>query len=488
MSQFEDFGLSRGILRAISDQGYSQPTPIQAQAIPAVLQKRDLMAGAQTGTGKTAGFTLPMLQRLIATDTPGKKPRRRVRALVLTPTRELANQVYESVRTYGHYLHLRAAVIYGGVSMHPQTRTLRQGVDILVATPGRLLDHVGQGNLDLSHMEILVLDEADRMLDMGFLPDIKKVMDLAPPERQNLLFSATFSKQIKQLAEGLLKDPLSITVAADNSAAERVNQIVHPVERNRKRDLITHLLQRDGWEHVLVFTRTKHSANRLVKHLDKSGFRASAIHGDKTQHARMQALNQFKTGQVKVLVATDIAARGLDIDRLPYVVNYELPDSAENYIHRIGRTGRAGNEGTAVSLVCREERRNMRDIERLLKAKITQEVIADFAPESQAPISDFKPKKPKRKPSFNRDQGDFGTKSEGSKTYGKKKVKPSPRKEQGDFVAKSEGSKIDGKKKVKRTPSKRTKSFRWDPSSGDKPKSSSKGQGFDRPKRRPRTA
>lgn len=577
MSQFEDFGLSPGILRAVSDQGYSQPTPIQAQAIPAVLEARDLMAGAQTGTGKTAGFTLPMLQRLIASDVPGKKPRRRVRALVLAPTRELASQVFESVRTYGNYLHLRAAVIFGGVSMSPQIRTLRKGVDILVATPGRLLDHVGQGNVDLSGMEILVLDEADRMLDMGFLPDITRVMELAPKERQNLLFSATFSKQIKQLAETLLKDPLHISVAADNSAAERVNQLVHPVERRRKPDLITHLLKRDSWDHVLVFTRTKHGADRLVKHLDKSGFQAAAIHGDKTQHARMQALAKFKAGRVKVLVATDIAARGLDIDRLPYVVNYELPDNAENYIHRIGRTGRAGNEGTAVSLVCREERRAMRDIERLLKTKITQEVIEDFAPEKPVFDADQKPKKTQhkskarkeyggyagkrdgerseRKPKARKEYGGFAAKRDGDKferkantrkgsgefsakregqrqerkpqdykwysdfanksdsdmperklkvrkspsdavpktdrdqTEGKKKstrtpsnFKPKARKAQAEAVTKSGNSRGETKK-VKRTPTKRPKSLRWDLSGGEK-----SGQGFERPKRRTRSA
>ncbi len=376
---FDTLGLSTEILRAVSEQGYTEPTPVQAQAIPAVLQGGDLLAGAQTGTGKTAGFTLPLLQRL--SGTPASKGRRPVRALILTPTRELAAQVGESVSTYGKYLPLRSAVIFGGVKIGPQITRLRNGVDILVATPGRLLDHVQQGTLDLSRVEILVLDEADRMLDMGFLRDIRKILDLLPRQRQNLLFSATFSNEIKRLADKLLDDPALIEVARRNTASERVAQVVHPVDRERKRELLSHLITNGNWQQVLVFTRTKHGANRLTRQLEQDGISAAAIHGNKSQGARTKALADFKQGKIRVLVATDIAARGLDIDQLPHVVNFELPNVPEDYVHRIGRTGRAGNEGEAMSLVCVDEHKLLRDIERLLKREIPRAVIDGFAPD-----------------------------------------------------------------------------------------------------------
>ncbi len=376
---FDTLGLSTEILRAVSEQGYTEPTPVQAQAIPAVLQGGDLLAGAQTGTGKTAGFTLPLLQRL--SGTPASKGRRPVRALILTPTRELAAQVGESVSTYGKYLPLRSAVIFGGVKIGPQITRLRNGVDILVATPGRLLDHVQQGTLDLSRVEILVLDEADRMLDMGFLRDIRKILDLLPRQRQNLLFSATFSNEIKRLADKLLDDPALIEVARRNTASERVAQVVHPVDRERKRELLSHLIGEGDWQQVLVFTRTKHGANRLTKQLEQDGISAAAIHGNKSQAARTKALADFKQGKIRVLVATDIAARGLDIDQLPHVVNFELPNVPEDYVHRIGRTGRAGNEGEAMSLVCVDEHKLLRDIERLLKREIPRDVIDGFTPD-----------------------------------------------------------------------------------------------------------
>ncbi|MFA5549728.1 MAG: ATP-dependent RNA helicase RhlE [Porticoccaceae bacterium] len=377
---FTELGLSAELLRAVSEQGYSQPTPIQAQAIPVVLKGGDVLAGAQTGTGKTAGFTLPLLQRLSA-GTPAGNGFRPVRALVLTPTRELAAQVGESVATYGKYLSMRSAVIFGGVNINPQISLLRKGVDILVATPGRLLDHVQQKTLDLSKVEILVLDEADRMLDMGFIHDIRKVLALLPKRRQNLLFSATFSDEIKQLADRLLDNPALIEVARRNTASETVAQVVHPVDRERKRELLSFLIGSNDWRQVLVFTRTKHGANRLAEQLDKDGLTAAAIHGNKSQGARTKALADFKSGKIRVLVATDIAARGLDIDQLPHVVNFELPNVPEDYVHRIGRTGRAGNEGEAVSLVCVDEIKLMRDIERLIKREVPKVVIDGFAPD-----------------------------------------------------------------------------------------------------------
>jgi ATP-dependent RNA helicase RhlE len=377
---FDTLGLSAELLRAVADQGYSEPTPVQQQAIPVVLQGRDMLAGAQTGTGKTAGFTLPLLQRLNTTPWQGRG-RRPVRALILTPTRELAAQVGDSVATYGRYLPLTSAVIFGGVKINPQIQQLQRGVDILVATPGRLLDHVSQKTLDLSRVEILVLDEADRMLDMGFIRDIRRILALLPPRRQNLLFSATYSGEIRSLADTLLDAPAQIEVARRNTPTELVSQVVHPVDRERKRELLSFMVGSQNWRQVLVFTRTKHGANRLSQQLEKDGISSAAIHGNKSQGARTRALADFKRGEVRVLVATDIAARGLDIDQLPYVVNYELPNVPEDYVHRIGRTGRAGNEGQAVSLVCVDEHKLLGDIERLLKRDLPRAVIHGYEPD-----------------------------------------------------------------------------------------------------------
>jgi len=378
---FDSLGLAEPLLRAVHEQGYTVPTPIQAQAIPIVLTGGDLLGGAQTGTGKTAGFTLPLLHRLMATpsvrDARGKMP---IRALILTPTRELAAQVEESVRTYGKYSKLTSMVMFGGVGMQPQIDKLKRGVDILVATPGRLLDHAQQRTLDLSHIEIFVLDEADRMLDMGFIHDIKKVLALVPAKKQSLLFSATFSDEIKALADRLLNKPALIEVARRNQTNDSIAQKVHPVGRELKKDLLVHLIKENDWHQVLVFTRMKHGANRLVEHLVKQDISAMAIHGNKSQSARTKALADFKSGDLQVLVATDIAARGIDIDQLPHVVNYELPNVPEDYVHRIGRTGRAGAQGEAVSLVCVDENGFLRDIEKLIKREIPKEIIPGFAP------------------------------------------------------------------------------------------------------------
>jgi len=422
---FDALGLSQPLLRAIADAGYSTPTPIQSQAIPAVLTGGDLLAGAQTGTGKTAGFTLPLLERLSAgKPVRDAKGRPAIRALVLTPTRELAAQVEESVRTYGKYLPLTSMVMFGGVGMNPQISQLRKGVDILVATPGRLLDHAQQGTLDLSKVEILVLDEADRMLDMGFIHDIKKVLALLPAKKQSLLFSATFSDEIKALADRmldmgfihdikkvlallpakkqsllfsatfsdeikaladrLLDNPGLIEVARRNATADTIAQRIHPVDRDKKKELLAHLITKHDWHQVLVFTRMKHGANRLAEYLDKSGITAMAIHGNKSQGARTKALSEFKSGDLKVLVATDIAARGIDIDQLPHVINYELPNVAEDYVHRIGRTGRAGAQGEALSLVCIDEEGFLRDIQKLIKREIPREIVPGFEPDPNA--------------------------------------------------------------------------------------------------------
>ena len=383
---FTTLGLADEILRAIADHGYTTPTPIQAQAIPAVLAGGDLLAGAQTGTGKTAGFTLPILHRLStnAGAPVNASAQRPIRALILTPTRELAAQVEESVRTYGKYLKLTSTVIFGGVGINPQIKLLKHGVDILVATPGRLLDHMQQGTVNLSQVEILVLDEADRMLDMGFIRDIKKVLAVLPKKRQNLLFSATFSEEIKALADGLLNAPAMIEVARRNSTVEVISQKIHPVDRDRKHPMLTHLIKTKQWTQVLVFTRTKHGANKLVEQLGKDGINGLAIHGNKSQSARTRALSEFKDGSLQVLVATDIAARGIDIDQLPYVVNYDLPNIPEDYVHRIGRTGRAGATGEAVSLVCVDEHEMLRDIEKLIKRELPRETIAGFEPDPLA--------------------------------------------------------------------------------------------------------
>jgi ATP-dependent RNA helicase RhlE len=421
---FESLGLRAELHRAVSEKGYSVPTPIQRQAIPHILEGRDIMGGAQTGTGKTAGFTLPLLQRLMSSSKEGKG-RRAIRALVLTPTRELAAQVAESVHTYGRYLPLRSTVVFGGVSINPQKQKLIKGVDILVATPGRLLDHVGQRSADLSKVDILVLDEADRMLDMGFIRDIRKIMALLPRQRQTLLFSATFSDEIKRLSKDLLKSPALVEVAQRNASAELTTQVVHLVDRSRKRELLSFLIGSNNWKQVLVFTRTKHGANRLAEQLGKDGITTAAIHGNKSQGARTRALADFKSSKVRVLVATDIAARGLDISQLPHVVNFELPNIAEDYIHRIGRTGRAGHEGEAMSLVCIDELGLLKDIERLTKRDITKVVIDGFEPDPSIkaePINkgrgrqQQKARRPAARKSSGRKSGKSHEKSSGNST------------------------------------------------------------------------
>jgi len=385
---FESLGLRAELLRAVSEQGYTEPTPIQLQAIPAILAGRDLLAGAQTGTGKTAGFTLPLLQRL-ATTQPAVAERkekgwRPIRALILTPTRELAAQVRDSVTTYGKFLPLRSTAVFGGVNIKPQFQNLRRGVDILVATPGRLEDHVEQRTVDLRNVEILVLDEADRMLDMGFLPVMKRIMALLPKQRQNLLFSATVSNEIRTLAQGLLRDPQVIQIDRISSPAENVTQVVHPVDKDRRRELLAHLITTQNWRQVLVFTRMKFGAEKLATQLDRAGLQATAIHGNKNQNQRTRALADFKAGRIRVLVATDVASRGLDIESLPHVVNYELPMDAESYVHRIGRTGRAGLMGAAVSLVSADEAGLLADIERLIGAEIPRQNVPGF--ESSIPL------------------------------------------------------------------------------------------------------
>jgi len=379
---FEKLGLSKPLLKAVKEQGYTKPTPIQEQAIPVILQKKDLLAGAQTGTGKTAGFTLPMLELLSRAKpvkhTKGAYP---VKALILTPTRELANQVAESVALYGKHLPFKSAVIFGGVKINPQIVKLRHGVDIVIATPGRLLDHLSQKTINLSHVNFLILDEADRMLDMGFINDIKKVIAVLPNERQNLLFSATYSDEIKKLSNKLLNSPTLIEVARSNSSSETISQSIYHVDKVRKRELLTHLINEGDWQQVLVFTRTKHGANRLSGQLETDGITSAAIHGNKSQNARTKALEDFKKGKVRVLVATDIAARGIDIDQLPHVVNYELPNVSEDYVHRIGRTGRAGNEGGAISLVCVDEDEYLASIEKLIKKDIPKVWVKGFKPD-----------------------------------------------------------------------------------------------------------
>jgi len=376
---FTNLGLNDSLLKAIKDQGYDTPTPIQQQAIPVVIEGKDVLAAAQTGTGKTAGFTLPLLERLSQSNP--KMGKKQIRVLVLTPTRELAAQVAESVETYGKYMKYTSTVIFGGVGINPQLATLRKGVDIVIATPGRLLDIASQKGIDFSALETLVLDEADRMLDMGFIHDIKKLMKMMPKQRQTLLFSATFSKEIKQLASGLLNDPVLIEVARENTTSEQVSQVVYPVDKRRKRELLSQLIKTKDWRQVLVFTRTKHGANKLTKQLEEAGITAAAIHGNKSQGARTKALAAFKSGEIRVLVATDIAARGIDIDQLPHVVNYELPNIPEDYVHRIGRTGRAGQSGKAVSLVCIDEHKLLADIERFTKSKIKKVDIEAFRPD-----------------------------------------------------------------------------------------------------------
>jgi ATP-dependent RNA helicase RhlE len=395
---FSELGLSETIVKAVTDQGYQTPSPIQAQAIPAVLGGRDIMAAAQTGTGKTAGFTLPILELL----RQGERAKaNQVRALILTPTRELAAQVADSVAKYSNNLPLTSAVVFGGVKINPQMMALRKGVDILVATPGRLLDLYNQNAVKFKQLEILVLDEADRMLDMGFLRDIRKILALLPPKRQNLLFSATFSEDIRALAKGMINNPVEISVSPANSATEQVEQFVYPTDKNKKNALLAHLIKQENWQQVLVFTRTKHGANKLTRFLEGKGINAAAIHGNKSQGARTKALAAFKEGKIQVLVATDIAARGIDIDQLPHVVNFDLPHVSEDYVHRIGRTGRAGATGQAVSLVCADEAKLLFTIERLIKQLIERKEVAGFEavnplPKSKLDTRPFQAKKPKK--------------------------------------------------------------------------------------------
>ncbi|MGF1458918.1 MAG: DEAD/DEAH box helicase [Leptolyngbyaceae cyanobacterium] len=416
---FESLGLSAKLLRAIADEGYESPTPIQSEAIPAVLAGHDLLASAQTGTGKTASFTLPILHVLSAAGTTRN---RQPRALVLTPTRELAAQVENSIKTYGKYMPLRIASVYGGTRMGPQIARLRKGVDVLVATPGRLLDHIGQGTVDLASVKTLVLDEADRMLDMGFIHDIRKIIDHVASDRQTLLFSATFSRQIKKLADDLLNQPKVIEVARTNTVAENVTQVVHPVDRHRKRELLSHMIGSKNWRRVLVFTRTKHGANRLAEQLKSDGLSSDTIHGNKSQGARARALDSFKRGKVRVLVATDVAARGLDIDELPHVVNFDLPNVAEDYVHRIGRTGRAGNEGDAVSLVCVDEHYLLRNIERLLKRDIPSTVIPGYEPD---PTIEPQPIPGAKRPSNRRGGGRSGNRGPARRSDRGRRSRPS---------------------------------------------------------------
>ncbi|MBZ0107766.1 MAG: DEAD/DEAH box helicase [Candidatus Scalindua rubra] len=382
---FDNLGLRPEILTGVKFQGYVEPTPIQQQAIPVIIQGRDILAGAQTGTGKTAAFTLPLLHIL---STQGRRGGHRPRALILTPTRELAAQVGKSVETYGQGLHIRSTIIFGGVGINPQIKELRRGVHIVIGTPGRLLDLASQKILDLSCIEVLILDEADRMLDMGFIHDIRKIIRMVPKKRQTLFFSATYSKEIKTLADTILHNPKLVEVARQNAAAENVDQSVFHVPKSRKCELLSHLIKEGDWNQVLVFTKTKHGANRLAKQLEKNGIMAAAIHGNKSQSARTLALAEFKAGKVRVLVATDIASRGLDIDRLPHVVNYEMPNIAEDYVHRIGRTGRAGSSGEAISLVMDDEVKLLRAIERLIKKTIQVNLIEGFSKPAKVPEDD----------------------------------------------------------------------------------------------------
>ena len=395
---FKSLGLSEALVKAVSTQGYDTPTPIQEKSIPAVLEGKDVLASAQTGTGKTAGFTLPLLQLLSQTPPLRNRP---VRALILTPTRELAAQVHQSVKDYGKFVDLRSTVIFGGVNQKSQVSTLRNGVDVLVATPGRLIDLNNQGLLSLAKVEILVLDEADRMLDMGFLRDIKKIMGLIPKQRQTLLFSATFSREIRSLANEFLKNPVSVESTPENTTVEAIEQQVYRVAKEKKTDLLIKLISEGNWEQVLVFSRTKHGANKLAKKLEAAKIGAAAIHGNKSQGARTKALAGFKSGSVKVLVATDIASRGLDIPLLPYVVNFELPNVSEDYVHRIGRTGRAGASGLAVSLVCADETVFLKDIEKLIGNKIPMDIIEGFEPDPNASTKPFNPQQRGRKPQSN---------------------------------------------------------------------------------------
>jgi ATP-dependent RNA helicase RhlE len=422
---FEKLGLSEKLLRAVRDSGYTRPTPIQAQAIPAILKKSDIMAAAQTGTGKTAGFTLPILQLL---SNKPKVKSNHVRALVLTPTRELAAQVQNSVVTYGKHMHLRSTVVFGGVGINPQMMKLRRGVDVLVATPGRLLDLYQQNAIRFNELEILVLDEADRMLDMGFIHDIKKIMALLPKHRQNLMFSATFSDEIRKLAKGIINKPVEIDVAPRNTTVETISQKIYLADKARKSELLSHLIRKHNWYQVLVFSRTKHGADRLVRRLKRDDIHAAAIHGDKSQSQRTKALASFKQNKTRILVATDIAARGIDIDQLSHVVNFDLPNIAEDYIHRIGRTGRAGANGHALSLVSADEVKQLQDIERLIKLKIEREEVEGFEPEHRVPESVSNRSQKKKQSSRRNGNENRGSKKTNNKTNQKNKRWPSSKK------------------------------------------------------------
>ena len=438
---FAQLGLSDELLRAVADKNYTTPSPIQQEAIPAILAKRDVMAAAQTGTGKTAGFTLPLLQRLAG----GRKPKSNsIRALVLTPTRELAAQVADSVATYGKYLPLRSAVVFGGVKINPQMIKLRPGVDVLVATPGRLMDLHSQNAVKFSEVEILVLDEADRMLDMGFIRDVKKILALLPKQRQNLLFSATFSPEIRALAEGLLHDPVQVEVSPRNATAKSVEQYIYEVDKSRKPALLSHLIRSQNWQQVLVFTRTKRGANKLCEQLQADDITAMAIHGNKSQGARTKALAQFKAGEISVLVATDIAARGIDISQLPHVVNFELPNVPADYVHRIGRTGRASAEGEAVSLVSADEVAFLRDIETLIQQRIERKTEKDFEPRQTVPKTEPRaggPKKPK-KPKVKKPTEQGAPKSGGDTAN---KPKPAVKKDGGHYKKRTPKKPANGK-------------------------------------------
>ena len=415
---FKELGLSAPILKAVNAQGYNEPSPIQAKAIPAVLEGHDLMAAAQTGTGKTAGFTLPILQRLSGGRRAGSN---QARCLILTPTRELAAQVGESVATYSKHLSLTSAVVFGGVKINPQMMKLRRGVDILVATPGRLMDLHSQNAVKFDQLQVLVLDEADRMLDMGFIRDIRQIIDLLPRRRQNLLFSATFSDDIRNLARGLLRKPIEISVSPRNTTATSVTQHIHPVDKKKKAQLLTRLIHDGQWDQALVFTKTKHGANKLTKHLESEGIVAAAIHGNKSQGARTKALAAFKAGEVRILVATDIAARGLDIEQLPQVVNFDLPNVSEDYVHRIGRTGRAGQTGRAISLVSADEVDLLSDIERLIQQLLPREEVEGYEPKHAVPETTLrapvKPKKPRK--ALNRETGAGNNSRQGKKSSGR---------------------------------------------------------------------
>ena len=411
---FNELGLSEPLLKAISDSGYTEPTAIQAEAIGPVLSGKDLMASAQTGTGKTAAFTLPLLEKLSRLDNPGNHPR----VLIITPTRELAAQIEASAHTYGKYLTLQSLAVFGGVKIGPQIKKLRQGIDILVATPGRLLDLSQQGAVNLKNIDVLVLDEADRMLDMGFIPDIKRIQKLLPDTKQTLMFSATYSAEIRRLAHDYLSNPVEVSVTPKNAAAHTVEQVLHPVDKRRKSELLQHLVKSNGWSQALVFSKTKHGANKLTRDLVRIGVRASAIHGNKSQAQRTKALEDFKRGKVEILVATDIASRGIDISELPMVINFDLPHVPEDYVHRIGRTGRAGTTGNAISLVCADESKQLRDIERVIRKPLERVEIEGFEPDHVLPLSSAPQTRSANRSGFSKSNDSRGNGSRGNSSRG----------------------------------------------------------------------